>query len=302
MAALGSPDRKTITDRAVPLETEPQLSIIIVNHRTGHILDACLASIAEGDHDLATEVIIVDNPPETAPSNLIPDTLRVKRPATKMRVGFSEAANMGAAAAKGTYLLFLNPDVVMDKSAIRNLLAVWQTTPDAGVVTGKLTNADGAVQPSCRRFPTIGRLFVSRGSIASRFSGRYGKKYLLPEYQTVTAVDWCAAAMILTTRKIFQKVGGFDPGFYLYLEDTDLCYRLAQIGCRTYYVPEAQAVHLWGASTAHYRFRRIIWHHASVWRYFRKHHRAPLVLTLLFPLLVGNALLSLTLELFTFQR
>jgi N-acetylglucosaminyl-diphospho-decaprenol L-rhamnosyltransferase len=284
------------------LQTPPQLSIIIVNHRTGHILGDCLEAIATSDHNLSTEVIIVDNPPETGILCSLPENLQVKRLATTGRIGFAAAANMGAAAAHGDVLLFVNPDIILDISAISRLLDVFRSKKDAGIITGRLINTGDMVQPSCRRFPTLRRLMVSRGSVIIRLSRLQSPAYFLPDYPSVTAVDWCAAALILTSRPIFESIGGFDPTFHLYLEDTDLCFRLARAGYKTYYEPAATASHIWGASTSHYRFRRIVWHHVSVWRYFVKHRRSPLVLSLLFPLLLGNVLLSLAVELFTFHR
>ena len=108
--------------------------------------------------------------------------------------------------------------------------------------------------------------------------------------------------MLLMPRDVFQRVGGFDPAFFLYLEDSDLCYRLQQNGYGILYVPSATAVHRWGHATRAYRFRRLLWHHRSVWRFFVKHHPSPLNYLWTGPALAVNCLLSLAGELCTFRR
>jgi N-acetylglucosaminyl-diphospho-decaprenol L-rhamnosyltransferase len=281
------------------VEASPQLSIIIVNHRTEAYLAECLRAISLDKFPGTIEIIIVDNPPE---AEFIPlpcsGTLIIRRIATQKQIGFSKAANLGAAQARGEYLLFLNPDVILAESAIEQLYQSCLNLDRAGVVGGSLINPDGTWQPSYRRFPTVRNLLFSRGSILRHFS-RKSNSYILPRYDVSTAVDWLAAAMIIIPRGVFNSVSGFDEGYYLYLEDTDLCYRVSRAGYQNYYVPSASGVHKWGASTRYYRFSRIVWHHHSIWMYFSRHHSAASRLILL-PALLVNGLLSLIFELLTF--
>lgn len=302
MVALGGHDRKTVNRPGVDVKDKTQLSIIIVNHLSNDVLGDCLNSIARSDHTLATEIIIVDNPlvPETGDLQ-IPGKLTVKRRSMTRRTGFGEACNAGAEIAEGDYLLFLNPDVSLRPSAIDDLFNALRDNPEAGLATGRLTDPDGTFQPTCRRFPTLGNLMFSRGSFFSRVGSGKNKNYTLPDYGEITPVEAMAAALILMPGTIFDKLGGFDTSFFMYMEDTDLCRRLADLRLKALYVPTAQGVHLWGHSTGKYRFRRIIWHHVSVWRYFVKHHRSPVTLLPLTILLPINCLLSLTGELFTLR-
>ncbi len=283
--------------------SRPHVSVIVVNHYTDDILPDCLAAVARSEHTLSVEVIIVDNP--AAESGKKSDDylgLSVRRVAAQRRLGFGAACNLGVIHSTGRYLLLLNPDVVLDKNGIAKLYLVMTGTDRAGIVVGRLVGADGRFQPSCRRFPTLKNLIFSRGSVLRSLSHAENGTYTLPDYDDVTQVDAAAAAMMMIPRELFDRLGGFDESFFMYMEDTDFCRRAAENGYKVLYAPQASGRHLWGYSTARYRFRRIFWHHRSLWKYFAKHRRSPATLLILAPALTLNCFLSLLLELLTLRR
>ena len=282
--------------------TDIALTVIIVNHYSEAVLGDCLAALAAGASADHREVIIVDNPArEEAPVFPIPAGLDVRRVKAPKRLGFAAACNLGAETAGGRYLLFLNPDVRVESSALTRLMAMLVEHLDIGAVVGRLTGPDRAFQPTCRRFPTITRLIASRGSMLRRIVRFPEDAYTLPDYPAPTDVDAAAAAMMMLPKNIYNRLGGFDPSFFMYMEDTDLCYRLREAGYRTVYIPEAEGVHLWGHATRRYRFRRLIWHHRSVWHYFARRETSWANRLLLGPALAANCLLSLTAELCTLR-
>lgn len=289
------PDRTTAHGAA--------LSVVIVNHYSEDVLGDCLAALAAGGPAQGLEIILVDNPArDNAPAFPIPAGLTVRRVVAGERLGFSAACNLGAAEAGGRFLLFLNPDVCVARPAPTKLMTALTEHRHVGAAVGRLITPEGRFQPSCRRFPTAARLTLSRGSILGRMIRPKTGPYTLPDYSVPTEVEAAAAAMMMLRKEVFERIGGFDPGFFMYMEDTDLCYRLREGGYATLYVPEAEGVHLWGHSTARYRFRRLIWHHRSVWRYFVKHRAAGASRLVLAPALVANCLLSLAVELCTLPR
>lgn len=282
---------------------QPQLSIIIVNHFAEEVLSECLAAIDASGHDLSAEIIIVDNPAGSRKSSLPRlDNVTPTRIPVPAAIGFAAACNLGASYSRGSYLLFLNPDVILESSAIAILHSLITADSEPGIVAGRLVGPDGKFQASCRRFPTLGNLIFSRGSLSGLMAGWEKAKYTLPDYDAVTEVEAAAAAMMMMTRNDFDRLSGFDERFFLYMEDTDLCYRAYQKGIKVRYVPQAAGKHYWGVSTGKYRFRRILWHHRSIWKYFRKHHRSLPVLLCLAPLLSVNCFLSLIFELVTLHR
>jgi GT2 family glycosyltransferase len=286
-----------------PVSDRPDISIIIVNHYADRILDDCIRAAVSGSSLLRREIIVVDNPAVAAPRS-IPGCsgTAVQRIPTTDRLGFGAACNLGAKYAAGEHLLFLNPDVVVEPNAIEHLHSAIETTADAGAVIGRLTLSDGTFYPSCRMFPTITNLLYSHGSVLHWLFGSRRGRYMLPDFDDITEVDWGAAALMMVRRDLFERSSGFDERFFMYLEDTDLCFRFQKAGFRNYYIPRAGGVHLWGYSTRRYPFRRILWHHRSIWRYFVKHDNSPPTLAILAPILTGNCLLSLFFELFTLRR
>jgi GT2 family glycosyltransferase len=189
-------------------------------------------------------------------------------------VGFAAACNQGAEVARGEYLLFLNPDVVLDTGSVSILVAETQAHPKAGLISGRLRNPDGSFQATCRRFPTIGNMVFSRGSVLSRLLGRAESesgRYTLEDFAQTTEVPAVAATFVLIRRNLFDEIGRFDTRFFMYMEDTDLSFRLHLHDRVNLFVPSAGGTHRWGEGSGEGRIRRLWWHHHSVWKYFLKH-------------------------------
>jgi len=264
------------------------------------ILEDCLDSLRRAVDRIDHEVIVVDNKSsDNSPSvaaTCFPNQTVLTNPVNK---GFAAACNQGAAAASGEYLLFLNPDVQVDKDGIERLLAVFAHRDRIGLAGGRMRYPDGTFQPTCRRFPTLQNLFFSRGSLLTRLPGmsRSGKghhyRYTLPDYPQTTIVDAVAGTMAMVRRDVFEQVNGYDPRFFLYLEDTDLSLRLDRQGFANVFVPAAGGTHYWQQGSNSGYLKRNWYHHCSVWRYFRKHRPGTSNMMLLLLLLVVNFLLGL---------
>ena len=211
-------------------------------------------------------------------------------------LGFAAACNRGAKEAAGEFLLFLNPDVVIDPDAISRLLDTFKRRPEAGLVSGRLRFPDGSFQATCRNFPTAANLVFSRGSLLLRmFAGGIDRKarYTLPDYDETTEVPSVAATLLMIRKELFEKLGGFDERFFMFMEDTDLSLRSCQAGRKNFTVPAAGGVHAWGEGSRAGGFRRHRHHHMSLWRYFLKHHPNGFSVIVLPVLLTLNLLLSL---------
>ena len=261
-----------------------RVSIIIVAHNSESVLPKCLHSVraatAGGDH----QVIIVDNDSHdntrATVAELYPDALVLTQ---KRNLGFARACNVAAAAANGSYLLFLNPDVEMDSDALRVLRDTIEAEPRAGLVSARLRFPDGRFQPSCRKLPTLRNLLFSRGSfLGALASGGRAGAYTLGDYTMVAEVPAVAGTMFMVRSERFRELGGFDTRFFMYMEDTDLSRRMQRAGYINLFVPGAGGVHRWGASSPTGRLRRKWYHHRSVWQYFRKRGR-PLTVWLVLP-------------------
>jgi len=273
-----------------------RVSVIIVTHNSEPVLPDCLRALrvamAGGNHQL----VVVDNDSDDRTVETVrrhfPQSLILPQ---KKNLGFARACNLGGAAASGKYLLFLNPDMIVDSDVLTALRMAIDAEPRAGLVSGRMRFPDGAFQPSCRRLPTLRNLLFSRGSFLSRVAPpTAGEIYTLGDYTVVTEVPAVAGTMLMVRADRFRELGGFDERYFMYMEDTDLSRRMTRAGYVNLYVPSAGGVHSWGRSSSVGRFRRKCYHHRSVWQYFRKYHH-PLLTWLVLPWLLAVNLLLVAL-------
>jgi hypothetical protein len=209
------------------------LSIVVVNWNAGPALDACLASIAADGLD-DREVIVVDN----ASTDGSPAAAQARHPwirlvETGRNLGFAGGANRGAALARGTTLVFLNPDAQVVAGALGRLTAALDLVPGAGIAGGGLIDEGGRWQPAAARFGVVPHLFLDTTI------GRLPVRRRREPYR----VDWVYGTFMAVRADLFSQLGGFDTRHFLYGEDLDLCHRAARLGARTIHVPEARAIH-----------------------------------------------------------
>lgn len=278
---------------ALPEET---VSVIIVTHNSQPALDSCLEALVPALDGLSTELVVVDNNSDNDPTKSITDHFPHARIIRLDRnTGFGSACNRGARETEGTYLLFINPDVIVDTDAVRILLDTCRHDDKAGLVAGRLRFPDGSFQATCRNFPTAGNLIFSRGSFLSKLFGgsTSGDKhrYTLPDYDRTTHVPAVAGTLLMVRRRLFEKAGGFDERFFMFMEDTDLSLRIHRAGYHNVFVPEAGGIHHWGTGSSASRFKRTWRHHYSLWQYFLKHEPNAFALFVLPLFLLANVVL-----------
>ena len=141
--------------------------------------------------------------------------------------------------------------------------------PEAAIAGPCLLGADGNRYPSARRFPSwvdaAGHTVLGVVRPDNRFSRRYHMSDL--DLQRTSSVDWVSGAFFLARRRVLDQLGGFDEGYFMYLEDTDLCWRATRAGYRILYVPGALVSHQQGLSTAKHPYRMLVAHHRSALRF-----------------------------------
>ena len=247
------------------------VSVIIVTHNSERHLGACLQALKTALESLPHELIVFDNlsldDPTSTIHSFFQDAMVIQ---SETNLGFAGACNRAAAKAEGEFLLFLNPDVIVDSTAVLSLRRVLESRRRLGAVGGRLRYPDGRFQATCRKFPTISNLIFSRGSALGWLLGGT-QVYTLGDFEDPVQVPSTAATMMMIRRTIFNRVGGFDERFFMYLEDTDLCYRLQRRKYDNVFVPMAGGVHHWAEGSRESKLRRAWMHHISMWKYFRKH-------------------------------
>lgn len=272
------------------------LSIIIVTFNSAGTIAGCLRSIPFAAPGLSPEIIVVDNGSADSTLEMVakscPSAVIIRN---ESNTGFAAGCNVGALQARGKILFFLNPDCLLDSNSLTELLAAMYRYKNIGLATMRLRNPDGTFQANCRNFPTVTNLLFSRGSVIGRLLWERldGKAtvYTLPDYSDVTIVPAVSATAMAMPRALFRVIHGFDPNFFLYMEDTDLSYRAYLLKSQNIFVPQAGAVHGWGSGAEGGKVFRAWHHHQSVWRYFLKHQPTGFALIILPAILMLNFLL-----------
>jgi len=250
------------------------VSAVIVNYNTRDHLVRCVASLrAEG----VGEIVVVDNDSVDGSGQALAAVDDARFVNTGANLGFGRAANIGAANTSRPMLLVMNPDAVVEPGAIAALVSTLGGDDDLAVVGPRVENPDGTCYPSARRFPdlavAVGHAFVGLVRPDNRFTRRY--KMLDVARDRTCDVDWVSGTCMLARRAAFDAVGGFDPAYFMYVEDVDLCWRLHRAGWRIGYEPAARVIHTVGASSDLAPYRMIAAHHRSLLRFAARTSEGP---------------------------
>ena len=256
--------------------SEPALDVVIVAYRCESLLRDCLTSLAEHPARRGMATYVVDNASGDGTADMVarefPDMELTRLPENR---GFAAANNLAIRAARAPNVLVLNPDTRVTARSLDTLVAVLDTRPTVAICGPRLERPDGTFDHAARRsFPTplsalghftgVGRR-LGRGNLAA---------YRAPEV-TSGPVDAVNGACMLIRRSILDEVGLFDEGYWMYMEDLDLCYRFAQRGWTTWYEPSVRVVHAKGGSSGHPRPARLdVAFHYGMYRFYRKHYAA----------------------------
>ncbi len=272
-AALGY---RLFPARQMSMASLPDLSIIIVSHNHAPYLTGCLNSLRPEHHRIRLEIWVVDNCSTDGAAQLVRDNFPfVNLLENKTRLGFSANNNRALRQCSGRYALLLNPDTETPPGALEKWLAFMDANPQVGLCGPQLRFPNGTVQPSCRRFPTLGSVLVRRTPFRRwLWNSAINERHLMEDFHhdQTRAVDWMLGAALMAPRRFLQTVGLLDEGYFLYVEDIDWAYRARQSGWEVVYFADAQIVHHHLAESDRKLWSRMSWYHLqSMWRYYWKH-------------------------------
>ena len=255
------------------------VSMVVVNYNAGKMLTDCVVLGLKQ----AQEVIVVDNGSSDNSLAMLESSLGNDIRLTIIRnsnnLGFAVACNIGADVATGDYLLYLNPDCLLQKNTVAKLVESLNVNSSTGMAGGLLADPDGTEQAGGRRaIPTPWRSFV-RAFGLSRFAARWPRlfydfhlhKQPLPEKPI--NVEAISGACMMVKREAMVEVGHWDGGYFLHCEDLDLCMRFRQKGWDIVFVPDAPVVHYQGLCSSS-RPVFVEWHkHKGMMRFYRQFFR-----------------------------
>jgi GT2 family glycosyltransferase len=262
------------------LANKPLVSVVIVSFNVrDYLMQALSALYTDGSEPI--EVIVVDNASGDGSADEVesrfPQVTVIRQ---EKNEGFGKANNAGFARTRGDLVLLLNPDVIVDRDCVKVLADYLHATPGAGAAGPRLRRPDGRLDLAARRgFPAPAAAFYRVVGLSRLFSRspRFNR-YNMGAFDEgqVHEIDAGTAACLMVRRAAVDQVGLFDPDFFMYGEDLDLCYRLKQGGWKIFYVPEAGALHVKGASSAQASGPMLYEFHRAMWQFHRKHYAAGL--------------------------
>jgi len=257
------------------------ISVIIVNHDGEAHLGRCLESLGPPEPEL--EVLLVDNASQDGSVELAHrDFSHVRVLAQEHNLGFAAANNLGADSAEGEALLLLNADAWLEKGALARLREALDSDPRLGLVAPRLRYPEGGHQFSWSPARGVLGEFLQRlRNPFEAWAWAHGRPARL--VAQVAGRAWFTAACVLVRAEAFRGVGGFDPRFFMYFEDVDLCLRLERAGWRLSQAPGAVVSHAGGLARSrveedlyrpsqllHYRLHRPRWEARFIERRLRR--------------------------------
>lgn len=269
-----------------------RLTVVIVNYRSAQLALECLDSLAQERDAMPTlEVAVVENDSPDDSYETLSAAIAARGWSEWVHLeksphngGFGFGVNVAvrrglAAPSPPDGFLLLNPDTYVRDGAVGALVEALRTDPAVGIVGSRLEDPDGTVQHSRFRFPSLCNALDDglRLGILHRLLG--DRVTCPPHTETAHDIDWLAGASMLIRREVFELVGLFDEGFFLYYEELDFTRRAHALGVRTRYVPSSRVVHLVGQSTGVTSRNKRPGRTPGYWfesrkRYFKKHHSA----------------------------
>ncbi len=281
------------------------ISIIIVNYNSLDFIKKCIKSIEDhvrGDK-LNYQILVVDNNSSDGSIEYLRErdkkNGRFHLISNQSNLGFSRASNLGAIKAGGEYLLFLNPDTRFVSGNLKDLIDFYcqkDKSEKAGIVGAKILNPDGTLQLSARSFPTLARQFYESYFLYRIFKkNRILSSYFLSwwDHNHRREVDWLAGSFMFIKKDYFLEAGMFDEDYFMYSEDTDLCFKLHKKNFRNYYFSDFVIEH----SDSGIASRDIAARETGIWKsrrlYFKKNYSLAhaVVLSLLYLAEILNRIL-----------
>ncbi len=255
------------------------ISIIIVNYNLSKEVDQCLQSIIHNVHDVNYEVIIVDN--------FSPDKNQLKLELKysdkdnfhffylNENVGFGSANNYGFTHSKGEIICFLNPDTILIENFFNSFMKLFKENPSIGILGPGIINNNRKLEKSFGYYPNILSELLNLFFLQNFLEMFWMKKKLKNGNNCLIDVDWVTGAALIIRRELFSTIKGFDPKFFMYNEEIDLCKRANENGSLIKYFSQNKLIHLGGASSKKNYFLFTMTSYESKLYYINKHFNKP---------------------------
>ncbi len=252
-----------------------KLSVITVTWKNESSIGKQIESVQKGATGLELEQIIVDNGSTDRTIEVVKNYPQIKLIQNKENLGFGAANNQGYKIATGDYILFLNPDNEVEPDSLLKLCKMMEQRPEIGLLSCKLTTQEGLFNEGAkpRRYPGL----IDQLALLLKIPHLFPKvldKYLMKDFnpEIEQEVETVRGAFMLLRKSTLDKLGwGFDPRYFIWFEDVDLCKEVQKLGLKVFYTPEVSCVDLVGQS---FKQQDNLWKQkiftASMVQYFQK--------------------------------
>lgn len=223
------------------------ISALVLNYRSPRIARACVRSLlAQTIRKEDLEILLIDNHSSDESIQWLRNSFR-NEPRVRIieqcaNLGYGQGNHRALRHATGDAILIINPDNTLEPDGLARLSAVLDSDDAIGIVAPRLVHDDGTVRDSARAFPRFIEPIAKRTPLGRLLPGAV-RRYVpaQPTGDGVHDVDWVVGACLLFRRDLYDRLGGFDPRFFLFFEDIDFCRRAWESGKRVVYVPSVIA-------------------------------------------------------------
>jgi GT2 family glycosyltransferase len=248
------------------------VDVVVVSYNSRDELRGCVEPIAGLD---GVNVIVVDNASPDGGLEVVED-LEVEAVPLDQNGGFAHGCNAGWRHGSAPHVLFLNPDARIDREGIEQLVAVLERDASVGAAAPLIRHTDGSLDFSQRQSPRLRSTYAQALFLHRLFPRAAWTDEVIRDekaYAQSGPADWVSGACVLVRREVLERLGGWDEGFFMYCEDTDLCRRIWSSGLDVRFEPRAVVTHEGGASAPRASLLPVL--AASRLRYAAKHRSRP---------------------------
>jgi hypothetical protein len=254
----------------------PLISFLIVNYKVADLVHQAIQSIQEqvrSDY----EIIVLDNASEDGSF----ESLEGKYPRTKVIAsdvnhGFGVGNNLAYESAKGEFIFLLNPDTILIDDSVDRMAEYLKSNPEVGMVSPMLLYEDLSLQRSIRKFYSFTGSLMDNRFMNPVIAGFPFLTRMLPgllNHFETQEVDWAKGAALLIRRELIEQIGLFDPDYFIYGEEMDLCYRIGAAGWKKVYLHDCRIVHLEGKSTVQSSARMFLMNYKGMYLFLKKNFK-----------------------------
>jgi GT2 family glycosyltransferase len=248
------------------------VDVVIVNWNSGDMLSNCVSSILNGNFDSIGKIIIVDNGSDDGSEDLQIEPSKVLLIKNSSNYGFAKACNIGAQHSKGEFVLFLNPDTVLEPNTLKKTINYMEKDSNemVGISGIQLCYEDGNIARHSSIFPSPFSFFMRSSGLHKIF---LSLDHVLSEWNHLDTreVPHVIGAYFFVRKKLFIALNGFDERFFVYLEDLDFSIRANRLGFKTHFISTIKSVHIAGGTSRQIKAKRLFYSLRSRIIYSFKH-------------------------------